>query len=142
MKKGIDADIHFYTSTPVIFPPCKKFSEPLHALAESKDINLHFDHTISSVDGANRTVSFSNGVTSSFDLLHIVPPQKAHSFVGPLAHPDTGFVDVNKDTMQHNTFPNVFSLGDVANLPTSKTAAAIFSQAPVVVHNLVNQDSK
>jgi sulfide:quinone oxidoreductase len=82
-------------------------------------------------------VKFENGVTSHFDLLHIVPPQRAHSFVAPLAA-DSGFVDVNKDTLRHNKYPNVFALGDVANLPTSKTAAAIFSQAPVVVHNLTN----
>jgi eukaryotic sulfide quinone oxidoreductase len=71
-----------------------------------------------------------------------VPPQKAQAFVGPLAHADTGFVDVNKDTLQHNTYDNVFALGDIANLPTSKTAAAIFSQAPVVVQNLTNLDKK
>ena len=39
--------------------------------------------------------------------------------------------------MQHNKYPNVFALGDVANLPTAKTAAAVFSQAPVVSHNIV-----
>jgi sulfide:quinone oxidoreductase len=33
-NKGIASDIHFYTSTPVMFPPCKKFSDPLLAIAE------------------------------------------------------------------------------------------------------------
>jgi sulfide:quinone oxidoreductase len=32
-KKGIQSDIHFYTSTPVIFPPCKKFSDALLPIA-------------------------------------------------------------------------------------------------------------
>ena len=31
----------------------------------------------------------------------------------------------------------MFGLGDSANLPTAKTAAGIFSQAPVLVHNLL-----
>ena len=39
--------------------------------------------------------------------------------------------------MQHKRFGNVFGLGDCAGLPTSKTAAAICRQAPVVVHNLL-----
>jgi sulfide:quinone oxidoreductase len=30
-------------------------------------------------------------------------------------------------------------MGDAANLPTAKTAAGAFSQAPVIVHNLVKQ---
>ena len=34
----------------------------------------------------------------------------------------------------------MFALGDVANLPTAKTAAAVFSQSPVVAHNIVQVD--
>lgn len=48
----------------------------------------------------------------------------------------TGFLDVNKASLQHTKYPNVFGLGDCTNVPTSKTAAAAFSQAPVVVHNI------
>lgn len=39
--------------------------------------------------------------------------------------------------MQHNKYKNVFGLGDVCNLPTAKTAAAVFSQTPVVVNNIL-----
>jgi len=48
-----------------------------------------------------------------------------------------GFVDVDKNTLQHNKYKNVFSLGDCANLPTSKTVAAITQQAPTLVSNLI-----
>lgn len=50
----------------------------------------------------------------------------------------SGYVDVHKHTLQHNRYQNVWALGDSSNLPTSKTAAAIMSQAPVLTHNLVN----
>ena len=40
-------------------------------------------------------------------------------------------------TLQHKRFPNIFSLGDVAALPTAKTGAAIRKQAPVLVENLL-----
>jgi sulfide:quinone oxidoreductase len=46
-------------------------------------------------------------------------------------------VQVDKHTLQSPTWPNVFALGDAANLPTSKTGAAIRKQAPVLVANLV-----
>ena len=49
----------------------------------------------------------------------------------------TGFVSINPGTMQHTEYQNIFSLGDCSNAPISKTAAAVFSQAPVVVNNLV-----
>ena len=49
-----------------------------------------------------------------------------------------GWVDVNKSTLQHNNpnYANIFALGDCSSLPTSKTAAAITAQAPVLTENL------
>ena len=41
----------------------------------------------------------------------------------PLVNAD-GWVDVSKQTLQHNMYPNVFAIGDCSSLPTSKTAAA------------------
>lgn len=35
-----------------------------------------------------------------------------------------GFVDVDKATMHHIRFPNIFALGDCSSSPNSKTAAA------------------
>jgi eukaryotic sulfide quinone oxidoreductase len=48
-----------------------------------------------------------------------------------------GWVDVDKATTQHNKYKNVFSIGDASSLPNSKTAAAITSQVPVLVDNLL-----
>jgi sulfide:quinone oxidoreductase len=54
----------------------------------------------------------------------------------PLAG-DGGWVPVDMYTTQHTRYPNIFSLGDCSNLPTSKTGAAIRKQAPVTTHNLL-----
>lgn len=37
---------------------------------------------------------------------------------------DAGFVEVDKKTLQHVRFSNVFAIGDCSNSPNSKTAAA------------------
>jgi len=34
-----------------------------------------------------------------------------------------GFVDIDKGTLQHVKYPNIFGIGDCTNAPTSKTAA-------------------
>lgn len=78
----------------------------------------------------------------SFDFLHLAPPQGAPKFirdsiVSIQEGPNKGWVDVDKNTLQHLRFPNIFSLGDVAALPTAKTGAAIRKQAPVLVENLM-----
>ena len=73
-----------------------------------------------------------------FDFMHLAPPQQAPDFVrnSPLAA-ETGWVSVNNKTMQHTKYSNIFSLGDVSNLPTSKTGAAIRKQVPVAVANIL-----
>ena len=54
-----------------------------------------------------------------------------------LADPN-GFVNVNKETLQHVKYPNIFALGDCTNAPTSKTAAAAAAQSPILFKNLKN----
>lgn len=61
-----------------------------------------------------------------------------HAFVkkSALAN-EADFVDVDAGTTRHNKYVNIWSAGDASSLPTSKTAAAITSEAPVLVHNLL-----
>jgi len=68
-----------------------------------------------------------------------VPTHTAPEFIKRSNLSDTlGYLEVHKHTLQHSRYPNVFGLGDSTNLPVSKTEAAVFSQFPVVVHNLEN----
>lgn len=73
-----------------------------------------------------------------FDLLHLAPPQAAPEFVrnSELVNAE-GWVDVDQYSLQHKKFPNIFSLGDVAGLPTAKTGAAVRKQVPVVIDNIL-----
>jgi sulfide:quinone oxidoreductase len=71
----------------------------------------------------------------------VTPPQSAPDWVkaSPLADAASpfGYLQADKHTLRHPDWPNVFTLGDAANLPTSKTGAAIRKQAPVVAANLI-----
>ncbi|WP_062062378.1 NAD(P)/FAD-dependent oxidoreductase [Aquimarina longa] len=72
-----------------------------------------------------------------FDMLHIAPPQTAPNFVrDSVLVNDTGWLDVDHQSLQHTKFKNIFGLGDVAALPTAKTGAAIRKQVPIVVNNI------
>jgi NADPH-dependent 2,4-dienoyl-CoA reductase/sulfur reductase-like enzyme len=95
-----DIDMHWYTSAGGMFP-VKKYGDALKPLAEGKGIDLHFQHLIKKVDGANRTVTFENTATkemveTDFDLLHVVPPNTTHKFVRESPLTTTGnFIDVD-----------------------------------------------
>lgn len=77
-----------------------------------------------------------------YDMLHLAPPQSAPTwFQGTkLANPDgpnKGWMAVDKNSLQSRFYPNVFGVGDVTDLPTARTGAAIRKQAPVVVNNML-----
>jgi sulfide:quinone oxidoreductase len=107
-----------------------------------KEIETRFQHNLLEVRPASKEAVFErldNGqeVILKYDLLHVSPPQSAPDFVkqSPLASA-AGWVDVDKYTLQHTRFPNIFALGDASSLPTSKTGAAVRAQAKILVANL------
>ena len=142
-KNGVreKSDIHWYSTAGVMFPNCLKYSEQLEVIRKNKGIDAHFFHDMYKVDKDNRKAYFKNTKTNEdvvvdYDFLHMCPPQTAPEFLKPIAA-GNGFIDVDAATLRHNKYPNIFALGDAANLPTAKTAAGIMSQAPILVHNLL-----
>ncbi len=71
-------------------------------------------------------------------MIHVTPPQGPIEELknSPLTDA-SGFVDIDKFTMRHKKFSNVFSLGDCSNAPISKTAAAISGQSDTLRRNLM-----
>jgi sulfide:quinone oxidoreductase len=124
-----------------------KYEEVLKRLIERRKINMHFFQKLVEVDGPNKRAKFvgigqENKDLESwvdFEMIHVTPPQSAPDFVkqSQLANA-AGWVDVDKYSLQHNKYKNIFSLGDASSLPTSRTGAAVRKQAPVLVKNLMS----
>jgi sulfide:quinone oxidoreductase len=147
-SNGVRGKTHitYCTATPKIFG-IAAFVPPLMQVVERKGIDLKVSHNLKAINAASKEAIFdvtSDGNTQEvalpYDMIHIAPPMSAPDFIksSKLAvDSPLGWVDVHKYTLQHNRYPNVFSLGDVSSLPNSKTAAAIRRQAPVLVQNLL-----
>jgi NADPH-dependent 2,4-dienoyl-CoA reductase/sulfur reductase-like enzyme len=132
-------NITFATGLPTMFG-VPKYSATLEALRKERGIEGLFQHDLVSIDGSTATFAAPNGETVKrpFDLLHAVPKMGPHAFVKSSALADAaGYVDVDKATLRHTKYPTVWSAGDASSAPTSKTAAAITAQAPVLVSNLL-----
>lgn len=119
------------------------YAPALDELRRSKGIEAWFSHELVEVmvEGESKRAVFKTPAGGQrvieFDMLHVVPPMMAPPCIKTSALADaSGFVEVDKETTQHKRFPNVFSIGDCSNLPTSKTAAAVASQVPVLIKNL------
>ncbi|MBO9648184.1 MAG: TIGR01244 family phosphatase [Variovorax sp.] len=138
-------DIQFCSAGAVLFG-VSEYVPALMEYVETYGIGLNFGQTLVSVDGPSRKACFSEVnpdgtkqlITREFDMIHVVPPQKAPDFirVSPLADA-AGWVDIDPATLRHKTFSNIFALGDAGNTSNAKTAAATRKQAPVVAHNLL-----
>lgn len=145
-KQGVlkDIDIHLVVPTPRIFG-IPAIADNLDKVIAGYGIQLHTLSEITAVDADSRKVTVSavgeggTDTTLSYDMLHAVPRQSAPDWIkaSPLSTGEpTGYVEVDKHTMQHVRYPNVFALGDAGSSPNSKTGAAIRKQAPVVVENI------
>ena len=66
------------------------------------------------------------------------PPQFLRC--SPMICDTAGFLDVDSNTLRHKFFRNIFGIGDCANLPTSKTAAAIGNYHYYYYYYLINYD--
>ena len=167
-KKGLlsKSEVHFYSGGAVIFG-VKKYAATLNKVIDRYGIKTHFTHNLVEVDGENKIAYFETKneggelvrVAEKFDFLHITPPQSAPDFIkiSPLAILDPnqsannpcldaanlspnflGWIDVDKFSLQHVRYPNIFACGDAANTPNAKTGAAIRKQVPVLVSNLLS----
>jgi sulfide:quinone oxidoreductase len=111
-------------------------------------IAVEFTHKLAAVDIGARRATFvtpeGERIEKPYDFLHVVPPMRAPDAVknsdlawkdGPFAA--GGWLEVDKATLQHRRFPNVFGIGDINGTPRGKTAATIKKSAPIVAGNLV-----
>jgi sulfide:quinone oxidoreductase len=146
-RQGVlnNIDIQFCNSGAVLFGVAD-YVPALMEYVKKYHIGLNFGETLVAVDGPAHKATFSKTladgskekVVRDFDMIHVVPPQKAPDFirVSPLADA-AGWVDVDPASLRHKTYANVFGLGDATNTPNAKTAAAARKQAPVVAHNVL-----
>jgi sulfide:quinone oxidoreductase len=146
-RKGVlkDIQIDFCNAGAVLFGVAD-YVPALMEYVKRYGISLNFAHTLTAIDGPGKTATFSKAlpdgsrqtVVKAFDMIHVVPPQKAPDFVrvSPLADA-AGWVDVDLATLRHKKYENIYALGDAGNTTNAKTAAAARKQAPVVAHNLL-----
>jgi sulfide:quinone oxidoreductase len=146
-KQGVfdKASIQYWSGGTRLFG-VDKYEKTLKKVAARDNVDMHFYTKLVEIDGENRKAKFigfgeenkDREYWVDFEMIHVTPPQSAPDFVrnSPLANA-AGWVDVDKNTLQHVKYSNIFSLGDASSLPTSRTGAAIRKQAPVLVKNLL-----
>lgn len=140
--------VTFYSALGGVFG-VKVVNDNVLARWQALGIDVEYTQKLKAIDIGARRASFISpeGATTEvpYDFIHVVPPMRAPDAVknsdlawkeGPSAA--GGWLEVNKDTLQHRRYKNVFGLGDVNGTPRGKTAATIKKSAPIVAQHVVD----
>ncbi|MGE5291425.1 MAG: NAD(P)/FAD-dependent oxidoreductase [Micromonosporaceae bacterium] len=138
-KRGIRDKVEITLVTPLdgafTKPVCNR---ELSGLLTAKGIGLVTEFNTGEVDGqAGRLVSF-DGREVGFDLGVVVPLHGGAPYVGrsPGLGDELGFVPTDERTLQSKARPNVFVIGDAADIPTSKAGSVAHFEGEVLTRNI------
>lgn len=110
---------YFYTRK-IRHLPIKSHKVNLSAFM-GKPVNSVVSHT-----DKFQTYSFQT-VTLPYNFLHVTPPMSPPACLTRCEElvNEEGYLDVDRHTLQHRRYCNVFGVGDCISSPNSKTAAAV-----------------
>ncbi|HSP03803.1 MAG TPA: FAD/NAD(P)-binding oxidoreductase [Acidimicrobiales bacterium] len=110
----------------------------LGGMLEEKGIELVTEFNTGEVDGvAGRLVGFDEREVP-FDLAVVVPVHSGAEYVGrsPGLGDALDFVETDPHTLQSKAAPEIFAIGDAANLPASKAGSVSHFEGEVLVENV------
>lgn len=153
-----NANLHFYPNGGTMFG-IKDYHDAIVKQFETRGMNYSYSHNLIEIKNGvavfddhskfrevydedleeNIKETIHTTVEKEFDFIHVTPPMKApdeigNSKIGSMK----GWVPVNKETLQHVKYPNIFALGDIAAVPMGKTGGSARKQYKVVVNNVIS----
>lgn len=161
-----NAELTFYPNGGSMFG-VPEYHEAIVNQFKARDLKWNYKHNLVAVNPAKKIATFEHHflekgewdadleeftmiprtklVDVAYDFLHVTPPMSAPDVVknSPLSWKrgsaaKGGWVEVEKETLQHTRYPNVFSLGDVAGIPMGKTGGSVRKQYTVAAQNIID----
>jgi len=164
-KARENATLTFYPNGGLMFD-VPEYHDAIIKQYEVRGMEWNYRHNLIGVDASKKIATFDHHylvkgawdedleefemipeakrVEVPYDFLHVTPPMTAPDAVrnsslawqrGSAAA--GGWVEVEKETLQHYRYPNVFALGDVAGIPMGKTGGSVRKQYTVCADNLI-----
>lgn len=144
------ADWYFYergirdrVQLTLVTPLDAAFTKPraasmLGGMLEDKGVELVTEFNTGEVDGAaGKLVGFDEREVP-FDLAVVIPVHSGAAYVGrsPGLGDALDFVETDPHTLQSKVAPEIFAIGDAANLPASKAGSVSHFEGEVLVENI------
>ena len=159
-QEGLSADYQFVTSNAKLFS-LPKIDKALHDIQSGYDtITNKFQHHLQAIDikakkatfihaydveeidedfGTKEMVSKTDTVVLDYDFIHVVPPMSpVDALMESKLVGKSGWLDVDKHTLQHKKYKNVFGIGDVCGIPMGKTGGSARHHGPILTQNIID----
>lgn len=149
-QHNLSAKFEFISSQEKLFP-LTRIEEVLHKeQARYGFIKNKLQHHLESIDVQAKKAIFvhtwqekervrSERLELEYDFIHIVPPMSpVRALMQSNLINENGWLDVDKYTLQHKKYRNVFGIGDTCGIPLGKTAGSVQKQGIVLTQNLLN----
>ena len=159
-QDGLSADFQFVASLKELFF-LPKIDAALHKAQDRYGfIKNKLQHHLKSIDVKNKKAVFTHAWVESvydedfdvtenlskseqieldYDFIHIVPPMSpVKALMESTLLGDSGWLDVDKYTLQHKKYKNVFGIGDTCGIPMGKTGGSARHHGPILTQNLID----
>ncbi len=113
-------------------------SEHLAGMLAERNIEIITEFNTGEVDGAEGNLVGYDGREVPFDLAVVVPLHSGAAYVerSPGLGDELGFVPVDEHTLQAKVAPNIFVIGDAANVPASKAGSVTHFEGETITSNV------
>jgi sulfide:quinone oxidoreductase len=105
---------------------------------DERDIAVETFFNADEVDPDEQVLHTMEGNELDFDLLVGIPPHTGSDLVTEAGLGDGGWVDVDKQTLEATAAEDVYAIGDVADVPTSKAGSVAHYEAGVVADRIAS----
>jgi sulfide:quinone oxidoreductase len=138
-ERGIRDQVELSYATPLDGAFTKPVaSRQLSGMLAEKGVELITEFNTGEVDGAGGRLIGYDGREIPFDLAVVIPLHGGAPYVGrsPGLGDEVNFVPTDERTLQSKAAPNVFVIGDAANVPASKAGSVTHFEGEVLVENV------
>src|SRR5215472_13278704 len=113
-------------------------SRELGGLLEDKGVRLVTEFNTGTVDAASRELVSFDDREVGFDLAVVVPVHGGQAYVGnsPGLGDALGFVPCDERTLQSKASPDIFVIGDAADIRASKAGSVAHFEGEILVRNI------
>jgi sulfide:quinone oxidoreductase len=138
-ERGIRDQVDLVYATPLDGAFTKPMaSSQLGGMLAHKDVELITEFNTGEVDGAGGRLIGYDGREVPFDLAVVIPLHGGAEYVGRSEGlgDEVNFIPSDDRTLQAKAAPNIFVIGDAANVPASKAGSVTHFEGEALVENV------